>query len=555
MDFLVDLFTSGGLASSLIYICLTGFVGSLLGKLRIAGIKLGIAGVLFTGITLGALGATVNKDMLHFAQEFGLILFVYAVGNSVGPRFFSSFRSDGLLLNVFAIAIVFLGFGIALAFHFFGGVDGAVITGVMCGAVTNTPGLGAAKQVISDMNAQGGIPIDDSVLGSGYAMAYPLGVVGIILTMILVRVFFRIKVEDESKAYRDSLNKGGQLESVVVTITNPNLVGKTVEFICNHFIDKEFTFSRVERGGEFLIPDAKFVINEGDIVHGVASSKSIDDLRLKFGNIEIGQKREVDGALAMKRFMVTNHKIAGKTVGQLGIYRRYPANITRIYRTGEELLPTLDTTLEVGDAVRVVGKKEVMNEIQREIGDSINEWSHPNIIALFMGITLGLILGAIPFAIPGLPMPAKLGLAGGPLLAAIILSWKGRIGGLSFYMNSGASMMLREMGICIFLGCVGLGAGGTFINTLVNGGYMWVLYGFIITLVPVMIVACVARMMKVNYLKICGFVAGSMTDPPALEFANGLSPLQAQSTAYATVYPLTMFLRILLGQTLILVTL
>ena len=253
--------------------------------------------------------------------------------------------------------------------------------------------------------------------------------------------------------------------------------------------------------------------------------------------------------------MVTNHKIAGKTVGQLGIYRRYPANITRIYRTGEELLPTLDTTLEVGDAVRVVGKKEVMNEIQREIGDSINEWSHPNIIALFMGITLGLILGAIPFAIPGLPMPAKLGLAGGPLLAAIILSWKGRIGGLSFYMNSGASMMLREMGICIFLGCVGLGAGGTFINTLVNGGYMWVLYGFIITLVPVMIVACVARMMKVNYLKICGFVAGSMTDPPALEFANGLSPLQAQSTAYATVYPLTMFLRILLGQTLILVTL
>ncbi len=556
MNFLVDLFTGNGLATSLIYICLTGFVGSLLGKLKICGVKLGIAGVLFTGIVLAHFGARVNPTMLHFAQEFGLILFVYAVGNSVGPRFFSSFRSDGLLLNVFALAIVFMGFGIALAFHYFGGIDANVITGVMCGAVTNTPGLGAAKQVITEYNAShpGLTPIDDTVLGSGYAMAYPLGVVGIILTMILLRIFFRIKNEDEEKAYRASLNVGGELESVTVTVTNPNLSDRTVEYICN-FVDKEFTFSRIERGGEFLIPTANFVIKQGDIIHGVSNSKSIDNIRLKLGNVEIGQKKEVDGQLAMQRFMVTNNALAGKTLQQIGIFRRYPANITRIYRAGEEILPTLQTTIEIGDSVRVVGKKEAMKDIQAEIGDSISEWSHPNIIALFMGITLGLLIGAIPFAIPGLPSPAKLGLAGGPLLAAILLSWKGRIGGISFYMNTGANMMLREMGICIFLGCVGLGAGGSFVNTLVNGGYMWVLYGFVITVVPIAIVSTIARLMKVNYLKICGFVAGSMTDPPALEFANGLSPVHAQSTAYATVYPLTMFLRILLGQTLILVTL
>ena len=555
MDFITDLLTGDGIATALLYICMTCFIGSYVGKLKVGNIKLGIAGVLFTGIILAHFGARVNPQMLHFAQEFGLILFVYAIGIDVGPRFFTSFRSDGLILNAFAVGIILMGFGIALCFHYFGGIEANVIAGVMCGAVTNTPGLGAAKQVISDYNAlHPYAPIDGDIMGSGYAMAYPLGVVGIILSMILLRQFFRIKVKDEEQKYKDSILSGSQLESVAVTMSNPNLSGKTVDFVTK-LIDKELCFSRIERNGEFLVPTANFVLQNGDVIHGAAETSSFDDLRVKLGTLEIGQKREVDGDLAMQCFMVTNPNIAGKTIKQIGIFRRYPANVTRVNRAGIEMLATIDMTLEIGDNVRVVGKKEVMKEIQAELGDSIEEWSHPNIIALFMGILLGLLVGAIPFFIPGLPAPAKLGLAGGPLLVAILLGWKGRIGGMPFYMNIASNKLLRELGIALFLGCVGLGAGGTFVDTLVGGGYWWVLYGFIITFVPTMLISVVARLMKVNYLKICGFVAGSMTDPPALEFANGLSPVHAQSTAYATVYPLTMFLRILLGQTLILITL
>ncbi|MCQ2204804.1 MAG: putative transporter [Bacteroidales bacterium] len=555
MDFIVDLFAGNGLATTLLYICITGCVGVALGKLSVGKIKLGIAGVLFTGIILAHFGAQFNGEMLHFAQEFGLILFVYAIGVEVGPRFFSTFKGDGFLLNIFAICIVFGGFGVALAIHYIFDVKPEVITGIMCGAVTNTPGLGAAKQVVSNYLAEHPTAdLDDSFLGSGYAMAYPLGVMGIILSMILVKALFRVRIPKEVDSYNESLSGGNKLESVVVKITNQNLFGKTIDHIVN-FVDKELVFSRIERNGEFLVPTADFVVEEGDLVHGVSDANNIDNLRIKLGNVEIGQKADVDGDLVMRRFMITNHKIAGMTLEQLGIFRRYPANITRIYRAGFEVLPTKRTTIEVGDNVRVVGKKEVMPQIKEELGDSISEWSHPNIIPLFMGIALGLLVGSIPFFIPGLPAPAKLGLAGGPLLISILLGWKGRIGNMSFYMNSGANMILRELGIVLFLACVGLGAGGKFVQTFLDGGYMWVAYGFAITFIPLIIVGAVARIMKVNYLKICGFMAGAMTDPPALEYANGLCATHAQSTAYAAVYPLTMFLRILLGQTLILILL
>lgn len=556
MNFITELFTGSGIATALIYICITAFVGVLLGKVEVKKVKLGIAGVLFTGIILAHFGAKVNADMLHFAQEFGLIIFVYAIGIEVGPRFFSTFRSDGLLLNIFAISIVLMGFGIALGFHYSLGLEPGVITGIFCGAVTNTPALGAAKQVVSDFNASNpGAMVDGDVLGMGYAVAYPLGVIGIIASMIILKAIFRVKVDKEVDEYTHSVKTGSaHLESVVVKITNPNLYEMSIEYISN-FVDSELVISRVERNGEFLVPTAQFVIHEGDVLHGVSAEENIEKLRMKLGSVELGQKAEVEGTLTMKRFMVTNHKIAGKTIEQLGIYRRYPANITRIYRAGMEILPTRNTTVEIGDAVRVVGKKDVMKAIKAEIGDSIKEWSHPNIIPLFMGIALGLIVGAIPFFIPGLPAPAKLGLAGGPLVVAILLGWKGRVGSMSFYMNSGANMVLKEVGITLFLACVGLGAGGNFVNTIVNGGYMWVAYGAVITIVPILVVGIIARCMKVNYLKICGFMAGSMTDPPALEYANGLSSTHATSMAYASVYPLTMFLRILLGQTLILITL
>ncbi len=555
MEFLVDLFGGNGLATTLLYICITGFVGVLLGKLSLGNVKLGIAGVLFTGIILAHFGAKFNGEMLHFAQEFGLILFVYAIGIEVGPRFFSSFKGDGLLLNVFAVCIILGGFGVAIALHYIFDVKPEVITGIMCGAVTNTPGLGAARQVVDNYLAvHPDANLDASYLGSGYAMAYPLGVLGIILTMILIKIIFRIKISKEVDDYNTSLNSGKHLESVTVTINNENLYGKTIDYIVD-FVDKELVFSRIERNGEYFIPTADFVVEKNDIIHGVANDDTIANIRLKIGEVEIGQKSAIEGNLIMRNFMITNHKIAGKTLEALGIYRRYPANITRIYRAGLEILPTLRTTVEVGDSVRVVGKKDVMDAIKAELGDSIAEWSHPNIVPLFLGIALGLIVGSAQFFIPGLPVPAKLGLAGGPLLVAILLGWRGRIGNMTFYMNSGANMILREMGIVLFLACVGLGAGGKFVDTFVNGGYVWVGYGFAITFIPIIIVGIIARLFKVNYLKICGFIAGSMTDPPALEYANSLSSTHAQSTGYATVYPLTMFLRILLGQTLILILL
>lgn len=554
MDFLVNLFTGNGLATTLLYICITAFAGVLLGKAKLGKISLGIAGVLFVGLILAHFGAKGDPTMLHFAQEFGLILFVYSIGIEVGPRFFSTFRSDGLLLNFFAIGIVALDFVIALAIHYITGESGAVVTGIMCGAVTNTPGLGAAKQVVSDYNAMNPLtPIDGDVLGTAYAVAYPLGVIGIILAMILLKAIFRIKTENEVEAYKKQLGEGEHLESVVITVSNKNLFGESVEYV-QGFVDKELAFSRIERNGEFIVPTADLTIEEGDIIHGVSTAENLDDLRMKLGKVEIGQKKDVEGNLIMQRFMVTNRKLAGKTIEQIGIYRRYPANITRIYRSGIEILPTKSTVIEVGDNVRVVGQKEVMPQIQSEIGDSIKEWSHPQIIPMFLGIALGLIVGSIPFYLPGLPAPAKLGLAGGPLLVAILLGHKGRIGSMSFYMNPGANMMLREVGIVLFLACVGLQSGGQFVQTIVDGGYMWVLYGFIITFIPLMTIGTIARLMKVNYLKICGFLSGSMTDPPALEYANSLSSVSAQSTAYATVYPLTMFLRILLGQTLVLIT-
>lgn len=555
MEFLVNLFGGNGLATTLLYICITGFVGVLLGKLSVGKVKLGIAGVLFTGIILAHFGAQFNGEMLHFAQEFGLILFVYAIGIGVGPRFFSSFKGDGFLLNIFAICIVFGGFGIAVALHYMFDVKPEVITGIMCGAVTNTPGLGAARQVVDNYLAENPTAnIDASFLGSGYAMAYPLGVIGIILTMIIIKAIFRIKISKEVDDYNASLNTGKHLESVTVSVHNENIFGKTVGYIVD-FVDKELVFSRIERGGEFLVPTADFVVEKDDIIHGVANDDTIANIRVKIGEVEIGQKCAVEGDLVMRNFMITNHKLAGKTLEDLGIYRRYPANITRIYRAGLEILPTKRSTVEIGDSVRVVGKKSVMDSIKAELGDSIAEWSHPNIVSLFIGIALGLIVGSAQFFIPGLPVPAKLGLAGGPLLVAILLGWKGRIGNMTFYMNSGANMILREMGIVLFLACVGLGAGGKFVDTFVNGGYVWVGYGFAITFIPIFIVGIIARILKVNYLKICGFIAGSMTDPPALEYANSLSATHAQSTGYATVYPLTMFLRILLGQTLILILL
>jgi putative transport protein len=550
MDLFKNLFTGTGTATAILYISLTAFIGMLLGKIKIKNVKLGIAGVLFSGLLVAHLGAQANPEVLHFIREFGLILFVYAIGIDVGPRFFNTFRADGLKLNIFAAGIVLGGFIIAYAFYRWGGVSPAVITGIMSGAVTNTPGLGAAQQVLTDF----GKIEDVSIAGMGYAVAYPFGVIGIILSMVLIRVFFNIKIDKEVIDYKNQFQTLRQkLESVEISITNPNLFGQKISYV-KEVIDKELVISRIQRNGVYLVATEDIELQEGDVIIGVSALDHIKDLKLQIGKVKISEKREISGDLAMFHVLVTNRKYAGKTIQQIGIYRRYEANITRIFRAGTEILPSRGTTVEFGDTVRIVGKRELLPDIRNELGNSVDELAHPNTIPIFIGIFLGVVLGSIPIFIPGLPAPAKLGMAGGPLLVAILLGNQRRYKNFDFYMTPGANMMLRELGIILFLACVGLSSGSQFVKTIVNGGYMWMLYGAVITLVPILLAAIIARLLKYNYLKICGIISGAMTDPPALEFANSLAPVHAQSTAYAAVYPFTMFLRILFAQALILIT-
>ncbi|MDR1729089.1 MAG: putative transporter [Prevotellaceae bacterium] len=553
MDFLQNLFTTQSIGSTVLFLCMAGFLGIFIGKLEIKKIKLGVAGVLFSGILIAHFGAPIDEHVLHFVRDFGLILFVYSIGVDMGPRFFSSFKKDGMALNFLAMGIVLGGFGIAFLIYFLTDLSPAVVVGILCGAVTNTPSLGAAQQVLTEQGGE--VAAMASQTGMSYAVAYPFGILGIIITMMLIRLFFKINIEKEEKDYHDAL--GGhetKLQSVEITVTNPNLFGKNIAFI-KEIEDKELAVSRIFRDNEYILATDDEIIRQGDVIYGVSAQNLIKNLELKIGKVEISEKKEVSGQLGMLNVLVTNRRLTGKTIEQIGIYRRYPANITRIYRDGIAILPTMKTTIELGDTVKIVGKKDALKEVKKELGNSVKELAKPNVTSVFLGIFAGIIVGSIPIFIPGIPAPAKLGLAGGPLLIAILLGYKGRIGKLSFYMTPGANHFMREFGIVLFLSCVGLLSGGQFVETILNGGLQWMLYGIAITFIPIMLAGIIGRLLKINYLKICGCIAGSMTDPPALEFANSISPEQAQSTAYATVYPLTMFLRVFLAQIFVLITL
>ena len=439
MDFIVNLFTGYGVGSVLVYLCITAFVGIAIGKINLWGVKLGIAGVLFVGLLLGHLkgvGSGSPDDLLKystilgFVKEFGLVLFVYSIGVEVGPRFFTSFKSEGIQLNLFAVAVVLLGVGIAFAFKFSLGdnISSSQITGIMCGAVTNTPGLGAAQQALSDVAHNASDPavqaaamnaVNNGDAGMAYAVAYPFGVLGLIAAIILVRFIFRVKIDEEVQHYNkekgDAFNN--KLESVELTVTNENLFGKNIQSI-KHMFYGDLAISRIFRNNTYFIPADNDELMHGDVIYGVSSTNHIENLKLH-GDVLINDKREVSGNLGIISVLVTNRAIAGKTIGQIGIYRRYEANITRIFRDGREILPNPNVTLELGDNVRIVGKSKVLKEVQTEIGDSIKELAKPNTIPIFIGIFLGVLLGSIPIAIPGMPVPAKLGLAGGPLLVAI----------------------------------------------------------------------------------------------------------------------------------------
>lgn len=550
MSSLLGIFTETSTASTLLFLAVVGALGIFIGKLKLGSLKLGIAGVLFMGLLVGHLGAQIDHGVLHFVKEFGLILFVYSIGIEIGPRFVSSLRDNGLKLNLLAALIVVLGLVCAFAVKYAFDLDTEVIAGLFSGAVTNTPSLGAVQSLITDQFANG--EKLSEVSGMAYAVAYPFGILGIILAMALIRLFFHIKVNKEIDSYKQQqASSSGNIQTIQVKVSNPNLFGETLATLTAS-IHKDFLVSRIFRNEKCIIPEGKLVLEEGDVIIGLCGKEAINEVELVIGKAAIKESFQITGELSMRHILMTNRKLAGKTLKDINLSAMFPANITRVFRGETEIIPSGETSLEFGDTIRVVGRREKMDVIAKFLGNSLRDLSLPNLIPLFIGIFLGILLGSIPIFIPGLPAPAKLGLAGGPLIIALLLGHKGRIGHFDFYMTPSANHFIREMGIVLFLGCVGIGSGKHFWETIVNGGYMWMLYAAIITFVPLMLVGIIGRVLKINYLTICGYLAGSMTDPPALEFANNIAPVQAQATAYATVYPLTMFLRILIAQLLVL---
>lgn len=555
MDWFMQLFTGHNTAHTVIILSFVIALGVAIGHIRLFGISLGIAGVLFSGLAFGHFHLTVNEEIIEFAREFGLILFVYTIGMQVGPGFFASFRRQGLKLNLLAISIVLLGVATAIAIHYVGGISIPVIVGLLSGAVTNTPGLGAAQQALRETLTDADVL---SLPGMAYAVAYPFGILGIILTMIGVRYLFRINPEKEAIAFDEAHGgKGVQPANYNIEVTNGRLVGQQVRKLAS-LVQAEFVISRLLRQEKVEVPTAETTLQLGDILHVVCTPENAEKLAVVVGDVtkEV-DVRKVASHVTARNILVTQNSAVGKSIRELDLMTRYGVAITRISRAGLDLVARAGSELMIGDRITVVGEEAQLKKVSVELGDSLKALNHPNILPVFIGIIIGVIVGSIPFQIPGVPAPVKLGLAGGPLLVSILLSRIGRIGPVVWYLPLSANLVLREVGITLFLACVGLKSGGKFVETLVAGdGLYWLGMGALITAVPLIIVGIVARyVFKLNYLSLCGLLAGSMTDPPALGFANQIASSDAPSITYASVYATVMFLRILTAQAIVLLLL
>lgn len=535
-------------------LALVAVLGLWIGNWRIYGVGLGIGGVLFGGIIVGHFAQTyaldLNGDMLHFIQEFGLILFVYTIGIQVGPGFFSSLRVSGLRLNGFAVLMVVLSGIVTALIHKLFGVPLPVILGVFSGAVTNTPALGAGQQILTDLGSD---PALVDKMGMGYAMAYPFGICGILLVMWLLRLIFRISVDAEARDFdaKNSL-KHELLQTMNISVRNPNLAGMPIHSIPIINSD-EIVCSRLKRGEHLMVPLPDTVLELGDLIHLVGQKQDLENARLVIGD-QVDTSLSTRGtALQVSRVVVTNEKVLGKKIRDLNLKQKYDVVISRLNRSGIELVASSNASLQFGDILNLVGRPESIDRVADIVGNAQQKLQQVQMLPVFIGIGLGVLLGSIPLFIPGFPAALKLGLAGGPLVVALILGRIGSIGKLYWFMPPSANLALRELGIVLFLSVVGLKSGGNFVDTLLNGdGLSWIGYGILITSIPLLTAGILARTMaKMNYLTICGMLAGSMTDPPALAFANGLHPTSgAAALSYATVYPLAMFLRIMSPQLL-----
>lgn len=560
MEWLIDLLSPHNLslASTILLYSFVIFAGIFLGKIKIFGVSLGVTFVLFVGILMGHFGYTVEEDTLHFLREFGLILFIFSIGMQVGPGFFSSFKEGGIRLNLLAMTGIALNVIITLAIYYIqGGSEGetsiAQLVGVMSGAVTNTPGLGAAQQTVLQVNASA---YDVSQqMSMGYAAAYPLGVVGIILTMIVLKLIFKINIDNEIKELEDEKNES-QLAPHIVTfrVTNDLINGLSISKL-HTLISCNFVLSRIEKpGGEVIIPTAGDTVNLEDLVLVVCSQQD-EEVFTRFLGPKVEKKWEMEkGPVVSRRILVTKTEYNGVKLGSLRLRSAYKLNVTRINRAGVDLLANPSLRLQMGDRLTVVGKLDDINNLANKLGNSMKRLNEPNLITMFIGIFLGILVGSIPLQFPGMSVPMKLGLAGGPLVVAILISAYGPKIHLVTYTNSSANLLLREIGICLFLASVGIAAGKDFAATVFNArGALWVMYGFIITVVPLLVVGIYARWRyKINYLTLIGMMSGNYTDPPALAYSNKVANNDAPAVAYSTVYPLTMFMRVIVAQVMIL---
>lgn len=542
----------GGVAHSVLILSLVIAFGIMLAKIKVAGVSLGITWILFVGIVFGHFDMTLNEHLLHFMKEFGLILFVYSIGLQVGPGFFSAFKKGGLTLNLLAMLVVFLGVVITIILHFVTGTPITTMVGILSGAVTNTPGLGAAQQANSDLNG-----IDAPEIALGYAVAYLLGVVGIILSLIALKYILRINTKTEEAEAERGL---GHIQELTVRpisfeIRNEAIDGKKIKDI-RPLMNRDFVISRVQyhdgQGTELANSDTVLHLNDKILV--ISTPKDIEAISVFFGKQIDMQWEQLDKKLISRRILITKPELNGKMLSQLKIRNNFGASITRVNRSGVDLVAAPQLQLQMGDRVTIVGSELAVSHAEKVLGNSMKRLDHPNLIPIFLGIALGCILGSIPFVFPGIPQPVKLGLAGGPLIVSILISRFGPQYKMITYTTMSANLMLREIGISLFLACVGLGAGKGFVETVIyDGGYVWVGYGVIITIVPLLIAGLVGRyVFKLNYYTLIGVLGGSTTNPPALAYSNDLTSCDAPAVGYATVYPLTMFLRVLTAQILIL---
>ncbi len=535
-------------------LALVAVVGLWLGNIKIRGVGFGIGGVLFGGIFVGhfadQLGWVLSADMLHFIQEFGLILFVYTIGIQVGPGFFASLRVSGLRLNLFAFGIVVMGGLVTAILHKLFAIPLPVVLGIFSGAVTNTPALGAGQQILRDL----GIPADVvDQMGMSYAMAYPFGICGILLSMWLVRVLFRVNVEQEAKEHESTLTNGHALiKTINIRVENPNLNNMAIQDV-PILNSATIICSRLKRDETLMVPSPDTLIQHGDLLHLVGQPADLNNARLVIGQ-EVDTSLSTRGTdMRVERVVVTNEKVLGKKIRDLQVKERYDVVISRLNRAGVELVASQDASLQFSDILNLVGRPSSIDAVADMVGNAQQKLQQVQMLPVFIGVGLGVMLGSIPLYVPGFPVALKLGLAGGPLIMALILGRIGSIGKLYWFMPPSANLALRELGIVLFLAVVGLKSGGDFVDTLVNGeGMSWVGYGIFITAIPLITVGLLARIFaKMNYLTLCGMLAGSMTDPPALAFANNLHATSgAAALSYATVYPLVMFLRIITPQLL-----